>query len=466
MQLTITCKGPNAGDLGYLLHKNPARPQTVELNYGKAHIFYTEAGEEVCSATLLLDINPIDLARGRADKGGGNGLFDYVNDRPYVASSFLSAAIAGAYGTAMSGRCALRPETAAARLPLTAEIVMLPSSGGDDTVRALFEPLGYTVRTETFPLNESFPEWGPSRYHNVRLSGEVRLCNLLSHLYVLIPVLDSAKHYWIGEDEIGKLLRHGEGWLSAHPMKEYIAVRYLKRSHRLIKDALLRLVDVEGDDTGDNDEEKMAEYPEERERRLGLNRQRMGGVVAALKNSGAGRVLDLGCGEGRLLSLLRQEREFREIAGMDVSCIALERAAQRLHIERMTEEEKERLRLIQGSFLYRDKRLAGYDACSAVEVVEHIEPSRLCFFEKNVFEYIRCKTVVLTTPNREYNDNYASLHSASLRHADHRFEWTRTEFRDWALCMADRYGYAVRFSGIGDADPVHGTPTQMAVFAL
>jgi 3' terminal RNA ribose 2'-O-methyltransferase Hen1 len=348
---------------------------------------------------------------------------------------------------------------------------MLPCRGGEKILRALFEPLGYAVRVEGFPLDESFPEWGLSRYYNLRLEGQVRLRDLLSHLYVLIPVLDSAKHYWIGEDEIEKLLRHGEGWLAAHPLKEYVAARYLKRSRHLVKAALLRLAEAEdsvaaGDDDEEEDEDadaENAEQPAELERRCGLNRQRLGAVVAVLKNSGAGRVLDLGCGSGLLLSLLRREKQFTQIAGMDVSGIALERAAQKLHLDRVTNAEKERFRLIQSSFLYRDKRLAGYDACAAVEVVEHIDPSRLGFFEKNLFEHIHCKTIALTTPNREYNDNYA-FQQGGLRHEDHRFEWTRAEFQAWAVRLAGQYGYSVRFAGIGEADPARGTPTQLAVF--
>jgi 3' terminal RNA ribose 2'-O-methyltransferase Hen1 len=343
---------------------------------------------------------------------------------------------------------------------------MLPCRSGEEVLRGLFEPLGYAVRVEGFPLDERFPEWGQSRYYNLCLEGETRLCDLLRHLYVLIPVLDSAKHYWIGEDEIAKLLRHGEGWLAAHPMKEYITARYLKRSRRLVKEALLRLAEAEDAASSDADEEEDGEELEEREPGLSLNRQRLGSVVAVLKNSGASRVLDLGCGEGRLLSQLRRERQFTEITGMDVSGVALERAAQRLRLERLSGAEKERLRLIQGSFLYRDERLAGYDACAVVEVVEHIDPSRLEFFEKNVFGLVRCKTVALTTPNKEYNENYALPHGDVLRHGDHRFEWTRAEFRAWVLRIAGRYGYSVRFAGIGEDDPVHGTPTQMAVFEL
>jgi hypothetical protein len=125
MLLTITYNGENVSDLGYLLHKNPARPQTIELSFGKAHVFYPEVSAERCTAALLLDIDPLDLARGKEGSGSG-GLFDYVNDRPYVSSSFMCTAISQAFGTAMSGRCEKRQALADTPLRLSARITMLP----------------------------------------------------------------------------------------------------------------------------------------------------------------------------------------------------------------------------------------------------------------------------------------------------------------------------------------------------
>jgi 3' terminal RNA ribose 2'-O-methyltransferase Hen1 len=471
MLLTITYTRPPATDLGYLLHKHPGRVQTLDLAFGKAHVFYPEAGEERCTAALLLDIDPIGLARGRRGAGEGQALEQYVNDRPYVASSFVSVAISKVFGTAMSGRSDTRPELAEEAVPLQAGIAVLPCRGGEGFLRSLFEPLGYAVSVESHALDEKFPEWGPSPYYTVRLEGKVRLRDLLTHLYVLIPVLDDNKHYWVGEDEVDKLLRRGGGWLSAHPQREAIANRYLKRQGRLTRAALARLAE---EDQADPDTEAEVnaieeEVVEERildEARVPLNQQRLGAVMSVLKASGAKRVLDLGCGEGQLLRLLLEDRSFAEIVGVDVSYRALERAQEKLRLDRLPPRQKERLKLLQGSLAYRDERIAGYDAAAVVEVIEHLDPPRLAAFERVLFEYARPGTVVMTTPNAEYNVKWESLPAGKFRHRDHRFEWTRSQFQTWAAGVAERFGYSVRFLPVGPEDAVVGPPTQMGVFTL
>ncbi len=460
MLLTITTTYQPATDLGFLLHKNPARAQSVELSFGVGHVFYPEVSEERCTAALLLDVDPVGLVRGRK---GGAALEQYVNDRPYVASSFLSVAIAQVYGTALAGRSRERPELAESALPLAAKIAVLPCRGGERFLRRLFEPLGYVVAAERHTLDARYPEWGESPYFTVQLEATVRLRDLLSHLYVLVPVLDDEKHYWVAEDEVEKLLRHGAEWLPAHPEKREITRRYLKRQGRLTRDALARLV---ADDAADPDGAAEAHAGEEAavEERISLNSQRIGAVVAALRASGARRVLDLGCGEGRLLRALLDDRAFEEIVGVDVSLRALEVARSRLRFERLPERDRGRLRLLQGSLTYRDARLAGYDAAAAVEVVEHLDPPRLAAFERALFEHACPATVILTTPNREYNATWERLPAGKFRHRDHRFEWTRDEFQTWARGVAERFGYTVRFVPIGPEDPALGPPTQMGVF--
>jgi 3' terminal RNA ribose 2'-O-methyltransferase Hen1 len=193
-------------------------------------VFYPEASEERCTATLLLDINPVGLIRD--DKGSGFALAQYVNDRPYAASSFLSVAIAEVFGSALAGRSRDRAELAGQAIPLEACLPVLPSRSGPDLIRRLFEPLGYDLSIEQRPLDEVFPEWGQSPYYGLRLRAACRLSDLLSHLYVLIPVLDDDKHYWVGDDEVDKLLRRGQGWLAAHPQRELITRRYLKHQRR------------------------------------------------------------------------------------------------------------------------------------------------------------------------------------------------------------------------------------------
>lgn len=465
MLMTITNTTPPATDLGYLLHKNPVRLHTRDLPFGRAHVFYPKADDRECTAAILLEVDPVGLVRGRSDLSGDSGPLDqYVNDRPYVASSFMSVAIGRVFATAMSGRCKDRPELAASPLALRACLPVVACRGGESFLKKLFEPLGYAVETEQLELDTAFPEWGASPYHSVTLSRTCTLHDLLSHLYVLIPVLDDEKHYYVGADEIEKLLRHGEGWLQSHPEREEIAHRYLKHHRRLTRMALARLVD---DASPDPDEEAAVHDVEEAEaeRSLSLNEQRLNAVLHQLKSSGANRVLDLGCGEGRLLKLLVKDVQFSSIAGVDVSLRALETASARLGLARLPERVRQRITLIQGSLMYSDARFKEYDAAAVVEVIEHLDPHRLAAFERVLFEFARPTRVVLTTPNVEYNALFETLPAGKLRHRDHRFEWTRAEFRAWGDRIGEQFGYSVMYFPVGPEDTTCGAPTQMAVFS-
>ena len=462
MLLTISTTHEPATDLGYLLHKHPERCQSFNLSFGKAHVFYPEVSEEFTSAALLLDVDPVGMVRGKS-RDQSFLLGQYVNDRPYVASSFLSVAISQVLGSAMSGRCKDREELVKVPIPLTARIDVLPVRGGEGLVHRIFDPLGYTVEMTRHPLDEKFAEWGESQYFSVTIAATTTLSELLTHLYVLIPVFDNQKHYFVGDDEMEKLLEKGAGWLAAHPEKEQITRRYLRHRANLYREALARLVEEEQND--DADEETTGLGPEASlEQTVSLNEQRHGTVLAALRGSGAHSVLDLGCGEGKLLRDLLADRQFEKIVGMDVSIRSLEIAHRRLNLDQISDRQAERIKLIHGSLIYRDQRLANFDAAAVVEVIEHLDPPRLSAFERVVFEFARPKTVVLTTPNSEYNVNWESLPAGKFRHADHRFEWTRQEFQDWANRVASQHGYSVRFVPVGPVDASVGSPTQMGVF--
>ena len=458
MLLTIRTTHVPATDLGFLLHKHPDRLQSFELPFGQAHVFYPEAEESAATAALLLDVDPVGLVRG-----AGGTSDQYVNDRPYVASSFLAVAIARIFGTALGGRCERRPELAASPIPLEARLAALSCHGGEGLLRRLFEPLGYAVTADPHLLDPAVPEWGASRYFTVTLRAACRLSELLSHLYVLVPVLDDDKHYWVGDPEVEKLVRHGEGWLGAHPERETIARRYLRHQRGLAREAISRLV-TEGETRPEETERARDAEEATLERPLRLHDQRLDLVAAVLHESGAQRVVDLGCGDGKLLKRLLADRQFTEIVGMDVDSRSLEIARERLGLDGLAPKQRERIRLLHGSLLYRDRRIAGFDAAAVVEVVEHLDPPRLAAFERTVFELARPGQVVLTTPNREYNARWPSLPAGRFRHRDHRFEWTREEFRSWAERVAARCGYTVRYVPVGEEDPEVGAPTQMGIF--
>lgn len=462
MLLTLRTTRAPATDLSYLLAKRPERVQSFPLAFGQAVVFYPEITDAACTAALLLDVDPVALVR---KKGEARSLAQYVNDRPYVASSFLSVAIAQVFGSALNGRCRDRPELPEELLPLRAHLAVVGCNGGPALLRRLFEPLGYALTVTPHPLDERHPEWGPGRYYSVTLEGHKRVSELLSHLYVLIPVLDDEKHYWVGDDEVEKLVRHGGDWLPEHPARELIAQRYLKHQKSLTREALARLIAKESPD--DPDEEEVSQGREEKtlEKPIRLDDERRAAVVEALKASGARRVLDLGCGEGKLLRALMEERQFDKVVGVDVSHRALDVAAERLHLERLSPRQRERVELLHGSLGYRDRRLAGFDAAALVEVIEHLDPGRIAALERVIFEFARPETVVLTTPNAEFNVTFADLPAGQFRHRDHRFEWTRAEFTRWADGVAARFGYGVVYRPVGAEHPEYGSPTQMAVFS-
>jgi 3' terminal RNA ribose 2'-O-methyltransferase Hen1 len=484
MLLTLTSTSPPATDLGFLLHKNPASVRSVAMNWGTAHVFYPVAEPDRCTAALLCEVDPVALVR--RSRGGPFPLAAYVNDRPYAASSLLAVAIRKVFGTALRGGCAERPDLPAARLQLSAHLPVLPCRGGEGLLRRVLEPLGYTVSATALPLDTAFPAWGAGPYFDVRISAACRVRDLLGQLYVLLPVLDDDKHYWVSKDEIGKLVAGAGQWLAGHPERDLIVRRYLRHQPGLVAEATARLLDEDcggaevraAERDGEAEPGPVAAGPATAEpaapepaaagpaaTHLRLPDLRVAAVLRELKAAGARRVLDLGCGDGRLLAALLGDPQFEEIVGVDASAAALDRAARRLRTDEMAPRQKERIRLLLGALTYADRRLHGYDAAVLAEVVEHVDPGRLGALEQAVFGAAAPPVVLVTTPNAEYNPRYPGLAPGALRHPDHRFEWTRAQFRAWAQAVAGRYGYVVRFEPVGDEDPGLGPPTQLAVLA-
>jgi 3' terminal RNA ribose 2'-O-methyltransferase Hen1 len=453
--LTITTTREPATDLGFLLHKHPDRLQSFDVSTGVAHVFYPEASPVRCTAALLLEVDPIALVRGRDAE-----LTQYVNDRPYAASSMLAVAMKEAFRTALAGRCDARPDLAATPIPLELRIPALRCKGGTDLARRVFEPLGWTVTATAQPLDP--PEWGDSAYVDLRLTGTIRLKDALNHLYVLLPVLDDAKHYWVSTDEIDKLIRAGGDWLARHPEKTLITRRYLAHRRSLTESALARLAesgeDLDNAIGADEEEDQTAGKP--------LAVQRREAILAVLKEMRARKVGDFGCGAGALTRDLLGDKDIDLVVATDVSARALQLAARRLHLDRSSSDagtsDNSKIRLFQSALTYRDDRLAGLDAAVLMEVIEHVDADRLPALERAVFGFAAPSAVVVSTPNAEYNVLYQDL--KGMRHPDHRFEWTRAEFGDWAERVCAGYGYRAEFLGVGEEDPDRGAPTQLAVF--
>jgi 3' terminal RNA ribose 2'-O-methyltransferase Hen1 len=467
--LTITMTGESATDLGFLLHKHPERVQRFDVTAGAAHVFYPEYAEGRATVALLLEVDPIALVRGRAGRDTpGFALAQYVNDRPYAASSMLAVAMGRVFRTAMNGRCDARPSLPQQPQPLRIQLPALPCAGGATMAERVFAPLGWSVAATPVPLDPTVPAWGDSRYVELCLTGRLRLADALNHLYVLLPVLDNAKHYWVSSDEVDKLIRAGDGWLRDHPERDLITARYLAHQRSLVRTAVGRLAEIDDarPETLDNavPDDAPGDPDGTAPRRVSLAEQRRTTVVEVLRAAGASRVVDCGCGDGSLLRPLLADPAFTEILGVDVSHRALEFAARRLRLEQLGDRQRERIRLVQSSVTYRDDRLAGFDAIVLMEVVEHVDPDRLPALERTVFGAARPRTVVVTTPNVEYNVRYPDLPAGALRHPDHRFEWTRDEFRRWADRAAAGSGYTVRHLPVGGDDPEVGPPTQLAVF--
>ncbi len=464
MLVTVTSTAPSASNLSHLLRKHPDRAQEFSLSVGTAHVFYPEVSDERCTVAMMLEVDPIGLVRDKRFGGSDTAtLTRYVNDRPYASSLMVAVALGQVFRTAMNGTSESFPELAAAALPLTVTVAAVPARGRDTTGLAtrMFAPLGWDVTEAPIPLDPDFPEWGDSPYVDLVLRGDVRLSDALRHLYVLLPVLDDAKHYWVSDDEVGKLLRAGEGWLPDHPERELITRRYLAHQRGMVEEAA-RLLGGESqcDESGLPD----SAVPRSVVRPARLSDQRADAVVQALRDVGARTVADVGCGEGALLRRLVADPALTRIVGTDVSARALDRADRTLDLRDASDRQRERLQLLQSSVTYIDDRLADLDAIVLMEVVEHIDEERLDALEESIFAAAAPRAVIVTTPNRDYNTRYEALAAGEYRHSDHRFEWSRAEFSAWAEPIAQRNGYTVEYRPVGDEDPTLGPPTQLALF--
>ncbi|WNJ18733.1 3' terminal RNA ribose 2'-O-methyltransferase Hen1 [Pontibacter sp. G13] len=458
MILKITQYGGDPNTLGFLLHKHPDRVQSVSLPAGKATICYPVKEADRITMVLVLELDGHALARkARSHRKGDFALAQYVNDRPFVASSLMSTAIAQGFGSALNGRCKDHPEWVDLPLDLEVELPVLPAPrGGVEMVQRWFNPLGYAVEAEAIPLDDDRPEWGESRYCRVRIRQQIPLRTLLRHLYVLIPAFDRNQHHYLAEDHLQKLLDKGGKWLANHPERTWIVGRYLAQAPNLRK----KVQEVWMQEA---QSEQAQTEPEPHDPRKSLHDIRLDWITNWVKGHAEESVADLGCGDGKLLMRLHPLAQIKRLVGLDLSTRDLHRARKRLRLEEHN-RLNQRVELLHGSLTYLDERIQGVSCAILSEVIEHLELDRLPEVEFHLFEFVKPKHVLITTPNAEYNVRFEQLEAGTFRHPDHRFEWTRAEFQQWADSICEQYAYTVDIQPIGDLDPEVGAPSQIAIF--
>lgn len=443
MQLTIRATGENVKAISHLLSKNPNN--LYERNH-KGHLvrlFYSEFTEERVEVTIFVTPDPIELMQK------GSNTYDithYINDREFAVSSIFTSFIRSALGTALNGQ----PKEEYIkwvdyRFPFTFEFGPVASTLSDQHIKDLFEPIGYEVAITRPEIHYAIDLKDKSSARFLALSGSQTLQDALRHLFVLIPVIDNYKHYFIDEKEIEKLERYGEGWLEGHPLRDMIYRQALRFKE------IYSLVEGSNPDAA-------ADQPAKKVR---LNDLRYEKIVETAQSLDPKTIVDFGSGEGKLSVRLAFMDGVKEILAVEPS------EAENLKAKRRFDKAKEvpgfvEPKTLWGSLFYYDERLKGKDLIVLCEVIEHIDEQRLPKAMDLILHQYAPKSFIITTPNREYNDVYDM--EDHFRHDDHRFEWTREEFQTWCKERNHQHLYELEFFGIGEEHPSQGFPTQMCVF--
>lgn len=443
MQLTIRATGDNVKAISYLVSKNPENLYERNQKGHLVRMFYSKFADKELEMTVFVTPDPLELMQ---NKSNSFDITHYINDREFAVSSIFCSFIRSALGTALNGQ----PKEEYAQwvgheFPFVLELGPVASTLSDQQLKDLFEPMGYQVDIERPEIHYSFQLKESSTVRTLTLTGYQTLQNSLRHLFVLIPVIDNYKHYFIDEKEIEKLERYGDGWLEEHPMREMIyrqALRF-KEIYSLVESP--------------NTEEK----PEEPVRKVRLNEMRYEKIVETAKLLKPNSIVDFGSGEGKLAVQLGFINGVQEVLAVEPSQAATLKAVKRF------EKVKDRSSFIEpttlwGSLFYYDERLKGKDLIILCEVIEHIDAQRLPKAFDTILNLYAPESLIITTPNQEYNEIYDM--EDHFRHDDHRFEWTRQEFQEWCKARNHLDLYELEFSGIGEENLNQGFPTQMCVF--
>lgn len=443
MQLTIRATGENAKMVSYLLAKNPNNIYERNQKGHLVRMFYSKFNDEELEATIFVTPDPLEMLQ---NKSNSYDITHYINDREFAVSSIFCSFIRSALGTALNGQPKEEySEWVGHRFPLALEFGPVSSSLSDKQLAGLFQPMGYEVAISRPEIHYSFDLKEKSSARTLTLTGHQTLQNALRHLFVLIPVIDNYKHYFIDEKEIDKLERYGEGWLEEHPLRELIYRQALRFKE------IYSLVEKPAAD----------ELIKEPVKKARLNDMRYEKIIETASRLKPKSVVDFGSGEGKLAVQLGFMDGIEELLAVEPS------QSETLKAIRRFEKVKGQAGFIEpetlwGSLFYYDERLKGKDLIILCEVIEHIDAERLPKALDTILHSYAPESLIITTPNREYNELYDM--DNHFRHDDHRFEWTRKEFQDWCSERNHQDHYELEFSGIGEEQELQGQPTQMCVF--
>lgn len=452
MQLTIKAIGENSRVISYLLSKNPSNLYDRDEKGSRVRLVYTAFTEEETELLIYVTPDPVELVRNSPNTFD---ITQYINDREFAVSSLFCSYIKSALATALNGK----PKDdfikwVDYKFDLILGFGPVASDLPDAVIESIFTPIGYEVKIERGITDYSFKLKSRSSARYINLTGRQTLQNAIRHLFILIPVLDNYKHYYMDKSEVDKLERYGTGWLDDHPMRDLIIKRALK-----FKELISEVASPKKEDLLQGDSEPV----EESEIKVRLNEQRYQTIVDIVtKLPQKETVVDFGSGEGKLSVRLGFIPGVKEVLAVEPSQVSQLRAIRKIDKVRSSEGFVAPTQ-VWGSLFYFDTRLCDKDVMILSEVIEHIDEYRLAPIIETVFAQYSPKTLIINTPNYEYNVVFEM--KDNLRHSDHRFEWTREQFSLWCKELGARYNYSVNIGGIGEEDTDHGFPTQIAIFS-
>lgn len=472
MFLSIAVSGEHAPDLGFVLYKHPGRFFEKSASKGRVTGGFTENREDFAEFTLAVEIDPVERVRG---VNWDRGIASYVEPMPFLAASHMSQALSQALGSAMNGVLGSKDPVIDTRVkaagvkpwPLTIKVGAVRCS--PYMIESLFSELGWSVEIESHNLDvPGVSEDDDRPLHVFTLKGEATVSDALTQLYVLLPVLDPSRHYFYDESEARKLFEKGGDWLKGHSSRDLIISRYLSKSKELRGYARQLFGNFQEkkdlDELIAETEELMRDWDDPDD--TSPHQQRHSQIIRDVVSWGARSVIDLGCGEGRLLERLVRIAPDMRVVGIEPSAREIERARKRLS-NNPGKNLDPRVEFVHGSAMYGDERFKDFDAAILSEVIEHVDEDRLSLLARSVFGIMAPRRVVITTPNGDYNRVFG-LRPGEFRHADHRFEWTLAECQAWVVGVTAAYPYEAEITPVGgrnaDADEGHGEVSHYIVF--